>query len=147
MQRVAAVRPRRIDDRGDIEIGRRAASGKRMGFGAEAGMGRSGVIPREHRDGRDAPLPGGPGDTQGDLAAVCDQQLAEHRPSLARRPVAASAPPSGMRGISAMATKPPPQTLARRRWSFDAGISAGTSKKKPPPRRGLEFVAHRVASL
>ncbi len=77
MQRVAAGGLGRGNDGFDIEIGPRAPPRDFVGRIGRADMQRQGIIGGVDRNRRKAGLPGSARDTNGDLAAIGDQELAE----------------------------------------------------------------------
>ena len=74
VQRVAIRSLRRRDHRFDIEIGARAPSRNFVGFVGGPDVQRQRVVRRVDGDGGKAGFAGGTGDTNGDFAAIGDQQ-------------------------------------------------------------------------
>ncbi len=108
MHRVAARRLRGRDDASDIEIGRRAPPLQGLDLIDAPDMQGRRVVLRMDADGGDAEFGGGLGDTDGDLAAIGDQEFLEH--------VGASRgkPPPCRKGCSLWRTR-------RRRTPFPCG--------------------------
>jgi hypothetical protein len=77
MDRVAAAAPGRRHHRLDVEIGPRPGPGQRAGAVGGADVAGGGVVLGEDGGGGDPQLAGGPGDADGDLAAVGDQDVAD----------------------------------------------------------------------
>src|SRR5262249_8430505 len=71
---VAAFLRRRGDDAAGVEIGGRPSTWERAGVVSPPDVQRPRVVGREHGDRRDAQLAGRPGDADGDLATVRNQQ-------------------------------------------------------------------------
>jgi hypothetical protein len=78
MDGIALGGPRRRDHAGDVEIGRRTASLERVRLVDPLHMQRGGVVLGMDADRGDAELGGGLGDSDGDLAAIGDQELLDH---------------------------------------------------------------------
>jgi hypothetical protein len=99
MHTIAAAAPGRIENRVDVEVGPHRIGGLgQMGAnlerpGGELGMQRQRVDGRVHGDRLDAQRRGGPGDADGDLAAIGDQYSIEHEVSWMR--LGCGAPRSG----------------------------------------------------
>ena len=81
VDRVAARRLRRRDHALDVEIGGDAGATEVHGLVRGPDVQRGGVILGMDRDGPDPEVGGGPGDPDGDLAAIGDQEALGHRVS------------------------------------------------------------------
>jgi hypothetical protein len=90
VHRVASVLPRHRDQRGDVEVGRRAAGVQCHGLLGQRRVQCAGIVAGVHGHGGDAEILRGTDDPHGDLAAVGDQKFlqahADHATGRLSRP-------------------------------------------------------------
>src|SRR6202034_1057248 len=122
MDRIGTARARRGDDVADVEItvARRGRPDAYREVG-ELRVARARVRIGKHRDGADAQPPGGAQDAAGDLAAVRNQERADHLRSLTPptsgrwRRASSRAAPGARRRVTARARDACPAGRSRRR--------------------------------